>query len=49
MLIEASANNNPMGQKRLANITCFKCGLKGHYEKDCPSSASTSPGPIQYM
>ena len=27
-----------MGQQRLANIMCFKCGQKVYYRKDCGTS-----------
>ena len=30
-----------------ANITCYRCGQKGYYRKDCPSSTGTSPVPDQ--
>ena len=36
-------------QQWLANITCYKCGQKDLYRKDCPKSACTSPGPYQKM
>ena len=27
----------------LANITCFGCGKKGHYQANCPTHSSTTP------
>ena len=40
---DVTTGNDPMRQQRLANLTCHKCGQKGHYRKDCPSSAGTGP------
>ena len=42
MVIVAATGNDPLRQQRLANVTCFKYGQKGHYRKDCPNSAGTS-------
>ena len=33
MSIDVTAGNDPMRQQRLANMTSYKCGYKGHYRK----------------
>ena len=45
MVIDAATGNDPMRQQRVANSACFIWGQKGHYRKDCPNSAGTSPVP----
>ena len=49
MLINATTGNDPMRQERVANITFFKCSQTGHYRKDYPNSARTSPVPDQNL
>ena len=47
MSIDETTRNDPIRQQRLANITCSKCGQKGHFRKENPNSIGTSPVPDQ--
>ena len=39
--VDATIGNDPMIQQRVVTMTCCKCGQKGHYGKDFPSSTGT--------
>ena len=41
MSLDVAAGNDMLRQQRLANITCFKYGQKGHHRKHCPNSPGT--------
>ena len=49
MSINMTTGNDPVRQQRLLNITCYRCGYKGHFRKDFPSSVDMSPVPDQTM
>ena len=43
-------SQDPMRQQRLANMICFKCGQKGHMQKDSPNASmfpAGTPSPSQ--